>query len=71
MQELLPPGLKTETAKTSALKRDGILAFPEKPSANLMQKKEEPASLTDEMNASELFSLFTANIIKEKIIFTR
>lgn len=70
MLEIIPPNLKIEIKKTT-LKRDGISPFCEKPSPNVMQKKEEPACIDDEINASELFSLFTANIIKEKIIFTR
>lgn len=71
MQELLPPGLQMEVSSTITVRRDGILAFCEKPSPNSMQKKEEPAHVNNEINASDLFSLFTANIIKDKIIFTR
>ena len=71
MQQLLPPGLKMKVTRTATVRRDGILPFCEKPSPNTMQKKEEPADPAGEINASDLFSLFTANIIKEKIIFTR
>ncbi|KAA9038566.1 hypothetical protein FW778_13485 [Ginsengibacter hankyongi] len=71
MQQLLPPGLKMKLTRTVNLQIDGIRAFCEKPSPNSMQKKEEPAHVNNEINASELFSLFTANIIKDKIIFTR
>jgi len=70
MQEIIPQNLKIEIRKTT-LRRDGISPFCEKPSPNVMQKKEEPACIDDEINASELFSLFTANIIKERTIFTR
>jgi hypothetical protein len=70
MQEIIPSVIKIGVKKSNTVRRDGILPFTERPSHNL-QKKEEPANRDDEINASELFSLFTANIIKEKIIFTR
>lgn len=71
MQQLLPPGIKVKVARKLTVLRDGIRPFCEKPSANTVQRKEEPASTAGDINASELFSLFTANIIKERIIFTR
>lgn len=46
------------------LKIDAILPFKEKPS-------DEPNGKKNEMEASELFSLFTADIIKEDIVFVR
>ena len=46
------------------LKIDAILPFKEKPSDEIKDKK-------NEMEASELFSLFTADIIKEDIQFVR
>jgi len=52
---------------TKALRKvkiDAILPFKEKPSDQLKGKK-------NEMEASELFSLFTADIIKEDIEFVR
>ena len=48
------------------LKIDAILPFKEKPSVELS----EPAK-KGEMNASQLFSLFTADIIKEDVEFVR
>ena len=48
------------------LKIDAIVPFKEKPSLGIS----EPGK-NDEMNASELFSLFTANIIKEDLEFVR
>lgn len=48
------------------LKIDAILPFKEKPSAELS----DPAK-KDEMNASQLFSLFTADIIKQDVEFVR
>ena len=46
------------------MKIDQILPFKEKPSDDLKGKK-------NEVGASELFSLFTADIIKEDIEFVR
>ena len=46
------------------LKIDAILPFKEKPSDELKGEKKE-------MGASELFSLFTADIIKEDVEFVR
>ena len=46
------------------MKIDSILPFKEKPSDEIKGKK-------NEMEASELFSLFTADIIKEDIVFVR
>lgn len=46
------------------LKSDAILPFKEKPSDEVKGKK-------NEMEATELFSLFTADIIKEDVEFVR
>lgn len=46
------------------LKSDAILPFKEKPSDEINGKK-------NEMEATELFSLFTADIIKEDVEFVR
>ena len=54
---------------TKALRKlriDSILPFKEKPSDDMMNKEKK-----DEMDASELFSFFTADIIKEGKLFTR
>ena len=48
------------------LKIDAILPFREKPSDEVKGEKKET-----EMGASELFSLFTADIIKEDVQFVR
>ena len=48
---------------------DGILPFTEKPCKNYFGKKEEREK--GQIEASELFSFFTANIIKEDVIFIR
>ena len=47
------------------LKIDAIVPFKEKPSIEIS----DPAK--DEMNATQLFSFFTADIIKEDIEFVR
>ncbi len=47
------------------LKIDSIVPFKEKPSDTKNEGK------TNALDASELFSLFTADIIKEDIIFIR
>lgn len=47
------------------LKIDSIVPFKEKP-ADIFNKEKK-----DEMNASELFSFFTADIIKEDVEFVR
>jgi len=54
---------------TKALRKlriDSILPFKEKPSDDMMAKVKK-----EEMDASELFSFFTADIIKEDIEFVR
>ena len=48
------------------LKIDAIVPFKEKPSLEIS----EPGK-NDEMNASQLFSFFTADIIKENMEFVR
>ena len=58
----------------SALKiQEGFLAFAEKPSDKFKLLKEEavPEQSNSRINAFELFSLFTADIIKKNVLFTR
>jgi len=57
------------TPKKEANLLDGILPFTEKPSNQYFNEK-EPHPM-DEIQASELFSFFTANIIKEEVTFIR
>jgi len=47
------------------LKIDAIVPFKEKPSVEISESKH------GDMNASQLFSLFTADIIKEDVEFVR
>lgn len=53
--------------------QDGFLAFNEKPSDKYYELKENISADKSQMriNALELFSLFTANIIKEEKLFVR
>ena len=71
MQEIIPTVVGIEYKQTHSNLMDGVFAFAEKPSLNDPRKKEEPGNTNVQINGSELFSLFTAYIIKEKIIFTR
>jgi hypothetical protein len=48
---------------------DGVLPFTEKPSNTYLEQKEETGK--NDIQASDLFSYFTADIIKEEVIFTR
>jgi len=48
---------------------EAILPFTEKPSNAHFAQKEKVMS--EEIEAYDLFSLFTANIIKEEVVFTR
>ncbi len=56
-------------AKKSIRIMEGILPFTEKPSSRHFNDKEENG--INEIRASDLFSFFTADIIKEEVIFTR
>lgn len=57
---------RSKLAKTlRKLKIDAIVPFKEKPSDVINQYKK------DEIDASELFSLFTADIIKKDVDFVR
>ena len=59
---------------SSALKiQEGFLAFEEKPSDKYKLPNEEavPEQSNSRINAFELFSLFTADIIKKNVLFIR
>lgn len=47
---------------------DNVVPFTQTPSENQFDDHE---NIKNELRASDLFSYFTANIIKEEIIFTR
>ncbi len=67
MNKIIPQKLKT--IKNSMSFIEAILPFTEKPSnAHLTQKEK---AVNEEIEACDLFSLFTANIIKEEVVFTR
>lgn len=67
MKKMTPQKLKT--IKNSMSTIEAILPFTEKPSNAHFAQKEKVMS--DEIEAYDLFSLFTANIIKEEVVFTR
>lgn len=71
MQEITQTVSEIEVKESHTNLMDGIFTFVEQPSLNDPRKKEEPGNTEVQINPSELFSLFTADIIKEKIIFTR
>ncbi|MEO6906173.1 MAG: hypothetical protein ABI148_07415 [Ginsengibacter sp.] len=58
------------SAKKESRLTDGILPFIEKPSNFRFNEKVEHR-IEVEFEASELFSFFTADIIKEEVTFTR
>ena len=66
MKKITSPKLRISIQKSLV---EGILPFTQKPSNNHFNVKEE--STNDDMKACDLFSLFTANIIKEEVVFTR
>ncbi len=70
MKDLNPLAIVTISKKNFSFLRiqDGIFPFFEKPSN---KHDDEVETCEDRMNAIDLFSHFTANIIKEKVIFTR
>lgn len=54
------------------VKLNTILPFTEKPSSETeLDANNHAAPRDNNIAASELFSLFTANIIKEEVVFTR
>lgn len=67
MNKLIPQNLKT--IKNSMSSIEAILPFTEKPSNAHFAHKQKVGN--EEIEAYDLFSLFTANIIKEEVVFTR
>lgn len=67
MKKTIPQKLKT--IKNSMSSVEAILPFTEKPSNAHFSQKEKVSD--EEIGANDLFSLFTANIIKEEVVFTR
>lgn len=60
---------KKITGRIKKAKARGILPFTERPSEE--QSSKNVAGAKDNLGASDLFSLFTADIIKEGKLFTR
>jgi hypothetical protein len=67
MKKIIPQKLKTIKHSMSSV--EAILPFTEKPSNSHFAQKDKV--ITDEIEACDLFSLFTANIIKEEFLLTR
>ncbi|MEO8720737.1 MAG: hypothetical protein ABI297_08340, partial [Ginsengibacter sp.] len=63
----MTPRKNKKNIKKQTRSFDGILPFTEKPS-NIYLNEDEDTQF-DEFPASELFSLFTADIIKEEVTF--
>jgi hypothetical protein len=54
------------------IRLNAILPFPEKPSHTIEQiAAESKDGSTKQLEASDLFSMFTADIIKKEVTFTR
>lgn len=74
MEKLNPINIVSISSNSLSFLRvqDGILPFFEKPSDELNTVENiEIVTFEERITASDLFSHFTANIIKEKVIFTR
>jgi len=61
--------MKKNTVKKSLRITEGVLPFTEKPSNDEFIEKEENGKTA--IRAFDLFSFFTADIIKEETLFTR
>ncbi|MDQ2718663.1 MAG: hypothetical protein M3Z26_02700 [Bacteroidota bacterium] len=71
MNEVTSPKLTSLIRKSTTI-IEGILPFKEKPSKNnFLNKSNEEGYESNGVEAYDLFSLFTADIIKEEVIFTR
>lgn len=74
METLNPKSIvMISTTSFSSLRiQDGICPFFEKPSADHNSLEDYDVQRCEErINANDLFSYFTADVIKEKVIFTR
>ena len=75
MQKINSSHFITKKLKQLPLLRiqDGFFAFTEMPSDKYDQLKDEVSRdiTNNRINALELFSIFTADIIKEKVVFIR
>ncbi|MDQ6890388.1 MAG: hypothetical protein M3Z56_08955 [Bacteroidota bacterium] len=72
MKKITSPKFRHSIKKSLSL-IEGIFPFTEKPSYNHFEHflGKPDGKRKDEMEACDLFSLFTADIIKEEVIFTR
>ena len=67
MDKIISESANKKVVKTPKNILDGILPFTEKPA----NENAEKAYDREEKHAYELFSRFTADIIKEEVLFTR
>ena len=72
MKKLASPKFRNSIKRSLSL-AEGIFPFTEKPSSNHFEKFKNTGKPAESGNveACDLFSLFTADIIKEEVIFTR
>jgi hypothetical protein len=71
MKEIIQQHASRLSQLLTHVKMKSILPFKEKPSVDLNSSASENKDKKSTLNASELFSFFTADIIKEEITFTR
>ena len=67
MKNIVPP-LFDKTFERLKITRSSILPFTERPD---VERSEGIENHESKINATELFSFFTADIIKEKVVFIR
>ncbi|MDB5200597.1 MAG: hypothetical protein JWQ27_6 [Ferruginibacter sp.] len=70
MLDLFPPLLSKTVAQLLQQGRDAIFPFTEAPAVTRDEESKSPDD-TSAMSATNLFSMFTADIIKEQVVFTR
>ena len=65
--------ISTRGIKSGLTVNDGISPFAEKPSCDdhLQEDEISEVKISKRIHAADLFSLFTADIIKEEVIFIR
>lgn len=59
------------TRRLKTVRINETLPFQERPSRERSSSKKNPPNNVDQLQASQLFCLFTADIIKQDVIFTR
>ena len=67
----ITPLVQKRVKKVTAIIFDGIMPFTQKPPAEVDKEEEQSCPASDTISAYQLFSLFTADIIKKKTVFVR